>query len=104
MTRSLILGHIGGSGASGSGSQPGGGTPSPVPPPVTEPNPVPPPVAKPGGRPVTPAPEAADDALWFDIARILHSAEEMLLVKLPSGPECNTASAYASCDAVLHFR
>ena len=53
---------------------------------------------------MTPAPEAADDALWFDIARILHSAEEMLLVKLPSGPECSTASAYASCDAVLHFR
>jgi hypothetical protein len=83
----------------------GGGSPNtPVTPPVTDPitlpGPLTPPVTEPGVRPVTSGPETA-----FDIARIQREADILVLsAELPREPECDAASAYASCDEVLQTR
>ena len=73
--------------------------------PGTGPGPVTPPVTAPGGWPVTPGRTTSFDVLPGDIARIQRSAEIMVRsVKLPPEPQCDAASAYATCDAILQSR
>ncbi len=97
--------YIGGSEPHSGGPEGDGGTSPVLPPdPGPEPGPAPPPGPEPSGRPVTPAPEIAFDSLMFDIARIQRSTEMILPVELATKPQCDAASAYASCDAVPHSR
>ena len=92
--------YIGGSDSSGGG----GSTPPSAQPPVTgpgsEPSPATPHVTAPHDRQVTPTLATGFDAL-FNIARIERSTEEALPVKLSSEPQCDAASAYASCATVF---
>jgi hypothetical protein len=91
--------------AAHNGGHTGGLNPIPPPDPGTGPSPVPPPVTEPGGRPVTLEPETSFDSLLFDISRIQRSIEMMgWSVELLSEEECGSASADASCDAVLQSR
>jgi len=101
LTVTVTLGGTGGHTGGHTGDRP----PVLPPDPGTGPSPVLPPVTEPTERPGIPAPETSFDSLLFDITRIQRSAEMMpLSVKLPTEQECDSASADASCDAVLLSR